>query len=67
MNKPKIYIDVFHDGTTKVEAVGFQGKDCLAATAAIEAALGKSTGRELKPEFHAQVTDKNRLRQQTGN
>jgi hypothetical protein len=33
-----------------VEAEGFQGKGCEASTREIEQALGKRTGRTLKPE-----------------
>ena len=39
------------DGTTKVEGVGFKGKDCEAATKAFEDALGRTTGRRRKPEY----------------
>ncbi|WP_265593897.1 DUF2997 domain-containing protein [Haloferula sp. BvORR071] len=37
-------------GDIQVEAEGFQGKGCEAATQSIEQALGKPTGRTLKPE-----------------
>ncbi len=46
----RIVVRVAPDGALTVEADGFQGKDCEAATRAIEEALGKRTGRTLKPE-----------------
>jgi hypothetical protein len=46
----RILVRVAPDGALTVEAEGFQGKGCEAATQAIEQALGKRTGRTLKPE-----------------
>ena len=46
----RILVRVAPDGALTVEADGFQGKGCEAATRAIEEALGKRTGRTLKPE-----------------
>jgi hypothetical protein len=46
----RILVRVAPDGGLTVEADGFQGKGCEAATRAIEDALGKRTGRTLKPE-----------------
>ena len=46
----RILVRVAPDGALTVEADGFQGKGCEAATQAIEQALGKRTGRTLKPE-----------------
>jgi hypothetical protein len=41
------------DGTSKMEAFGYSGKQCLADTAHIEAAIGKLSGsRVTKPEMH---------------
>jgi hypothetical protein len=48
--KRSILVRVAPDGSLTVEADGFQGKRCEAATRAIEEALGKRTGRTLKPE-----------------
>lgn len=45
-----IHVRVSPNGDILVEAFGFQGKGCEAATKAIEQALGKSTGRKFKPE-----------------
>lgn len=49
MNR-RILVRVSSTGDIQVEAEGFQGKGCEAATQAIEQALGKRTGRTLKPE-----------------
>jgi hypothetical protein len=46
----RILVRVAPDGALTVEADGFQGKGCEAATKAIEEALGKRTVRTLKPE-----------------
>ena len=46
----RILIRVSPTGDIQVEAEGYQGKGCEAATQAIEQALGKRTGRTLKPE-----------------
>ena len=46
----RILVRVAPDGALTVEADGFQGRGCEAATRAIEEALGKRTGRTLKPE-----------------
>ena len=35
---------------TKLEAKGYEGKECLKATEPLEKALGKVTKRTLKPE-----------------
>jgi hypothetical protein len=40
------------DGTTKIEAIGFQGKGCQQATADFEKALGSVTDDRKKPEFY---------------
>lgn len=41
------------NGEIRVEAIGFEGEGCKAATAAIEAALGESTDIEYKAEWWA--------------
>jgi hypothetical protein len=43
-----IEIDISPKGEVKIEAFGFQGGACLAATKEIEAALGKVEGRKMK-------------------
>ncbi len=47
----KILVRVSPNGDIQVEAEGFQGKGCEAATEAIEQSLGKRTARAHKPEF----------------
>jgi len=54
-----IEIIVSPDGEITIEAVGFKGKGCEAATKALEAALGVVSSRKKKPEYHATVTNKN--------
>ena len=50
----RIHVRVSPFGDITVEAEGFQGKGCEAATKAIEDALGKNTGRTRKPDFWRQ-------------
>jgi hypothetical protein len=57
----RIHVRVSPNGEITVEADGFQGKGCEAATKAIEDALGKPRERTRKPDFWRQG---NRHRQQ---
>ena len=50
----RIHVRVSPFGDITVEAEGFHGKGCEAATKAIEDALGKNTGRTRKPDFWRQ-------------
>ena len=50
----KIHVRVTPTGEISVEAEGFQGKGCEAATKAIEDALGKPRERTRKPDFWRQ-------------
>jgi len=52
----KILVRVSPTGEISVEAEGFQGKGCEAATKAIEDALGKPRERTRKPDFWRQST-----------
>ena len=52
----RIHVRVSPDGGITVEADGFQGKGCEAATKAIEVALGKPRERTRKPGFWRQST-----------
>ena len=50
----RIHVRVSPFGEITVEADGFQGKGCEAATKAIEDALGKPRERTRKPDFWRQ-------------
>jgi len=50
----RIHVRVSSTGEITVEADGFQGKGCGAATKAIEDALGKPRERTRKPDFWRQ-------------
>ncbi len=50
----RIHVRVSPIGEITVEAEGFQGKGCEAATKAIEEALGKPRERTRKPDFWRQ-------------
>ena len=50
----RIHVRVSPAGEITVEAEGFQGKGCEAATKAIEEALGKPGMRTRKPDFWRQ-------------
>ena len=61
----RILVRVSQSGEITVEAEGFKGNGCEAATKAIEAALGKSHGRTRKADFWKQANT-GRNRQQLG-
>jgi hypothetical protein len=50
----RIHVRVSPFGEITVEADGFQGKGCEAATKAIEEALGQTRARSRKPDFWRQ-------------
>jgi hypothetical protein len=50
----RIHVHVSPFGEITVEADGFQGQGCEAATKAIEEALGKPRQRTRKPDFWRQ-------------
>lgn len=54
MKRIKIKIDPM--GNPKIEAEGFLGEDCTAATSGLEAALSgtNATDRTLKPEYYVE-------------
>jgi hypothetical protein len=59
----KILVRITTAGAITVEADGFNGKGCEAATKAIEEALGKPGTRTRKPEYLRQTqTTKNQQR-----
>jgi hypothetical protein len=61
----RILVKVSPFGEITVEAHGFQGKGCEAATQAIEAALGKPRERTRKPDFWRQ-SNRHQNQQQLG-
>ena len=61
----RIHVRVSPVGEIIVEAEGFQGKGCEAATKAIEDALGKPRSRVRKPDFWRQ-NQRQENRQQLG-
>ncbi len=50
--KRTLHITIETTGDISIEAVGFQGADCEKATAFLEQALGVTTTKERKPEYH---------------
>lgn len=48
--KQEIHVDIAPDGSLHVEAHGFTGTACRAATAPIEAALGAVRSRRMKTQ-----------------
>ena len=61
----RIHVRVSPLGEITVEADGFLGKGCEAATKAIEEALGKPSARTRKPDFWRQ-NNQQQNRQQLG-
>jgi len=61
----RILVRISTSGEILVEAEGFQGKGCEAATKAIEEALGKPRARTRKPDFWRQ-NNQQQNRQQLG-
>ena len=55
MSTRRILVRVSPFGEITVEADGFHGKGCEAATQAIEQALGQSRQRTRKPDFWRQA------------
>ena len=51
----RIHVRITPAGDITVEAEGFRGKGCEAATKAIEDALGKAGTRTRKPEYWKQT------------
>lgn len=52
--KPYLVIEIDGDGTVSIDAIGYQGKACEAATREIEALLGGPRAvksKKLKPEY----------------
>ena len=58
-----VEVCVAPDGSIQIDAVGFKGTDCEAATKFLEDALGVAGQRQRKPEYHqrAQVHSQQNL------
>ena len=54
MAKRAVVIDIKPDGEISIDANGFEGADCEAATRELEKALGMVDQRHRKPEYHRQ-------------
>jgi hypothetical protein len=52
--KKKIVISCKPDGSVKLEGAGFSGTECNAAMKGFEQAMGKPTGRGIKPDMQNQ-------------
>lgn len=52
MKQRTIEVIVGPDGSLKIEAMGFKGSDCERATAFLEKALGRISGKSKKPEYY---------------
>jgi hypothetical protein len=61
----RIHVKISPTGEITVEAEGFKGKGCEAATKAIEDALGKPRERIRKPDFWRQ-SQRHQAHQQLG-
>lgn len=60
----RIEIEYFEDGSTKVEAFGFEGASCVDATREIEERHGQVKSIQHKPEFFekdAEMVDASKL------
>ena len=66
MNQRRIHVRVTAKGEVTVEAHGFEGRGCEAATKAIEEALGVPRVRSRKPEYWRQSTRQNNQQQLGG-
>lgn len=58
MKKQSIDITVLPSGSVEIDAVGFTGTDCEAATSFLEAALGTVAQKRRKPEYYREVRQK---------
>ena len=58
----QIIIEVEPDGAVTIDAVGFTGTDCVAATQFLEEALGAKIQVHKKPEFHQRRVNGQRQR-----
>jgi len=64
-----IEVTVYPDGSLRIDAMGYQGSSCEAATAFLEEALGMVETRSRKREFYSVSTSaktRNQNQQQIG-
>jgi len=66
MSARRIHVRVSPTGETSVEADGFHGKGCEAATRAIEEALGRPGTRTRKPDYWRQTNHRTNHQQLGG-
>lgn len=59
--KPTLEILIQPTGELQIEALGFRGSSCEAATKALEQALGVTKAKVKKPEYHQRQTTKPQL------
>jgi len=52
--KKQIDVTIMPDGSLKIEAKGFQNKECLKATKELEESLGSVTSRKMKSTTETQ-------------
>ena len=52
MTRKTIEVVIGPDGSLKIDALGFKGADCERASAFLEKALGRISGRSKKPEYY---------------
>ncbi len=55
----KIEVTISPTGESRIEAHGYRGSSCLAATRQLEAALGVHGSESVKPEFYQNETTNN--------
>lgn len=58
----KQIVVTIENGEASVETIGFIGKECLAATAELEQALGKATDARMTPESRLRPSTSTRVR-----
>ena len=62
----QIIVDVAPDGAVTIDAVGYAGADCEAATRFLEEALGQVAERQYKPEHRRPNLTRTRRQQRLG-
>jgi len=60
--KPTLEILIQPDGKITIDALGFSGPDCEQATKFLETALGLTSEKRRKPEYHQSRRGQNQQR-----